>query len=171
MNRRAFLIALPLALGSVTGCRTPGATGPALAEVVTPQRVQAVVTWGAYAWLRSAPVPQREAVRRALPALRRLAESTDLDLPTVAAALQEAGITFLSTPEGTLAVATALTFSDLWHQSVGHVSQSTHVRAVLAGVVAGCDLAFSGTRSVGTLGDASAMVTEQALRDAAIAAR
>lgn len=168
----AILTACAVLLGLTACGTTGGGSGPTLAEVVTPARVQAVVTWGAYEYARNADTPTRAAIRQALPGLKRLAESPRIDGVTLAAALREAGIGYLSTPEGGLALAAGITFVDAFHAQTDIITEDPYVRAVLAGVVAGADLAFADLRGVrAPVNDANHAITRARLRHDAEAAR
>lgn len=123
-------------------------------DVVTPGRVKAVVTWGAYAAAKAQIGEHREELERIRTALQTLQAAGTYDVAAVAAALQAGGITWLSTSEGTLAVAAAISFSDLFHDQTVVISESAYTQAVLEGALTGLTLALderpAATRSVGS---------------------
>jgi hypothetical protein len=148
-----------------------GCAGMTFQQVVTPQRVQAVVTWGAYEAAREADPAARAVMTQALPGLRLLAEAPRIDGVAIAAALRAAGIDYLTTPEGELWVTTALAFADLWHDVSGKITESDYTRAVIVGVVAGLDLGLSDSRLARSLNAPGPAMTRATLKLAAEATR
>lgn len=129
-----------------TGCGTV-----TFDQVVTPARVQAVVTWGTYLTAKEVLPGEAENLERAKAGLLTLRASGNVSVESVAAALTSAGITWIDTPEGGLAVTAVLTFSDLWADVTTELNQSKYVTAVLDGAISGLDLALSTKRTIGEL--------------------
>lgn len=141
--------------GMVTGCRTADAVSH-----ITPARVYSVVRWGAYTHVQSADAPTRASVRSALPEMKALSGSAT-DATTAAAAIQAAGVTFLTTPEGLLRLPVHPVFEDLFHGQKVSLTDQKYAQAALCGAVSGFEMG---------LGARSAFLGDE-LRAAAIADR
>lgn len=166
--RSSILIAAVLGLFT-SACSTPAGGG--WQAVVTPARVEAVTKWGAYVWVQGANAAERAAVAQALPGIQVIAAADDVDLVTLAAALRAAGVDYLSTPEGTLAVGAALSFSDLYHDVTGPITRSAYLQAVARGAAEGFALALGTPTGVRAIGSASVVLRLEGLAAAAKAER
>lgn len=130
------------------GCAGPDGKPVQVDQVVTPERVKAVVTWGTYAAARSQLPSARSELERAQAGLESLQLSGTYDVPAIASALKAGGITWLSTTEGTLTIAAVMSFQDLFHDVVQPISTSQYTKAVLDGALAGLQLALAAERSL-----------------------
>lgn len=135
------------ALAFLTGCQTAD-PGTGLGDVITPARVEAVATWGAYLGGQALVADGRAAeLGLALRALEAIEASGQLDLAAVAIVLRSAGLEVLNTPEGALMVTTALMFSDFFHDSMSPVTDGPHGQAVVRGLVTGFRLALNSNQT------------------------
>lgn len=129
-----------------TGCSsTAGSTNTtSITNIVTPARVESVAALGSYLGAKKAIADGHQAeLERALAALEVLQASDTRDLTAVAAALGAAGINFMETPEGVLAVGVVTSFQDLWSPSGQQVLDSEYAKAILTGSVRGVKLALN----------------------------
>lgn len=136
-------------LALTPGCSTngTGSGGVSITNVVTAPRVRAVVTWGTYAAARSQLPAAREQLERAKTGLETLQLAGSYDVPSVAAALQAGGITWLSTTEGNLTIAAVMSFQDIFADTIQPIASSEYVKAVLEGALSGLQLALATERS------------------------
>ena len=124
---------------SLIGCSTSK-----VSDIVTPARVEAVVSLGSYVGAKKMIADgKRDVMERCLAGLVTIRDAGNSDLVSVAAALQSAGISFLDTPEGTLALGLVVSFDDLWTSSGKVVLDSSYGAAVRNGAIKGLQLALS----------------------------
>jgi hypothetical protein len=133
---------------TITGCKAPGG---APIPIVTPARVQAVASLGAYFGAKAVILKgHRAELEQALKGLQVLASTDSSDLTAVAAALEAAGVPGLGSPEGILVLGAVSTFADLWAQTGQVVLEADLARAAIQGIVRGLELALASARTFRT---------------------
>jgi hypothetical protein len=113
-------------------------------NVVTPARIEAVAAIGTYVGGKEmiADGHQKE-IERVIAGLTALQRAGKPDMVAVAAALMDAGITWLATPEGTLAIGVVTSFEDVWAATGQVALGSEYGQAVCNGALRGLTLAMS----------------------------
>lgn len=142
MNRLALTL-FAIALTLFPGCAGPGGGGLTIAQIVTPARIEAVLSLGAYTAAKAAIIKgHRAEIEAAQEALNVIAAAEHVDLPAVAAALEAAGVGNLSSTEGSLILGAVFSFADLWAGTAQPVLDSAQARAVVRGITHGFALAL-----------------------------
>lgn len=126
----------------ISACFLMGCSSVKVQDVVTPARVQTVVSLGAFYGARTAILQgHRDKIEAAQAALAKLDASPEKDWLTIAAALKAGGLTFLESGEGSLMLeATAAVFSDEYGPD--KILDTSYGKAVVAGALRGVTAAL-----------------------------
>lgn len=151
MKTKAFTITIALitVAAILAGCAT-------VQKIVTPTRIEAVTALGAYVGAKAAIAKgHRAEIEQSLAGLLAIQASGKADLPAVIAAIEQAGVAISSMDEGELIIQSGvLLFADLWAGTAQVALDDARVKAAMAGVIRGFDLALNwkaGTRTDVTL--------------------
>ena len=140
---KLYWISLMLTSLLISCASVPNGASPPL------ERIEALARWSAYLASLNAGVHNREPLQKAAETIRDLSKATPLTPAMALAALHAAGATWLSCPEGVIAVTGVIMLEDVAYGRLT-IQDEQAIRALLRGVADGIFLGLALATGDGT---------------------